>query len=51
MRLLLDHVSRTHQVIFVTCHRQRSMAFAEREPELYAERVHWLDAHAAHLAR
>jgi DNA repair exonuclease SbcCD ATPase subunit len=51
MRLLLEHVSRTHQVIFVTCHRQRSMAFAEREPELYAERVHWLDAHAAHLAR
>lgn len=51
MRLLLEHVSRTHQVIFVTCHRQRSMAFAEREPELYAERVHWLDAHAANIAR
>ncbi len=47
MRLLLEHVSRHHQVIFVTCHRQRCMGFAEREPELYAERVHWLDAHAA----
>jgi DNA repair exonuclease SbcCD ATPase subunit len=47
MRLLLEHVSKHHQVIFVTCHRQRCMAFAEREPELYAERAHWLDAHAA----
>jgi DNA repair exonuclease SbcCD ATPase subunit len=50
MRLLLDHVSRSHQVIFVTCHRQRCMSFAEREPELYAERVHWLDANAANVA-
>jgi len=50
MRLLLEHVSRSHQIIFVTCHRQRCMAFAEREPELYAERVHWLDANAAKVA-
>ena len=50
MRLLLEHVSRNHQIIFVTCHRQRCMGFAEREPELYAERVHWLDANAAGVA-
>ena len=47
MRLLLEHVSKQHQVIFVTCHRQRCVSFAEREPELYAERVHWLDAGSA----
>jgi DNA repair exonuclease SbcCD ATPase subunit len=46
MRLLLEHVSRQHQVIFVTCHRQRCMSFAEREPELYSQRVHWLNANA-----
>ena len=51
MRMLLDHVSRQHQVIFVTCHRQRCVSFAEQEPELYAERVHWLDAHAADVPR
>jgi len=51
MRLLLQHVSRYHQIIFVTCHRQRCVSFAEREPELYAERVHWLDAHAADVAQ
>jgi DNA repair exonuclease SbcCD ATPase subunit len=49
MRLLLEHVSRQHQVIFVTCHRQRCLSFAEQEPELYAQRVHWLDAHSAHV--
>ena len=49
MRMLLDHVSRQHQVIFVTCHRQRCLSFAEQEPDLYASRVHWLDAHSASI--
>ena len=43
MKLLLEMFSRQHQVVFVTCHRSRHEALAERDPALWAERVHWLE--------
>jgi DNA repair exonuclease SbcCD ATPase subunit len=43
MRLLLDQFSRGHQVILVTCHRQRIERLAALDPELYAERAQWLE--------
>ncbi|HEY2954015.1 MAG TPA: AAA family ATPase [Candidatus Eisenbacteria bacterium] len=43
MRLMLEHLSKSHQIIFVTCHRQRYVGFAEQDAALYGERVHWLD--------
>ena len=42
MRLLLEAVARRHQVLLVTCHRERYRAFAEQEPGLYDEHVRWL---------
>jgi DNA repair exonuclease SbcCD ATPase subunit len=51
MRLLLQHLSKRHQIVFVTCHRQRYLGFAEQEGELYAERVRWLDTRAAEVPR
>jgi DNA repair exonuclease SbcCD ATPase subunit len=50
MRLMIEHLSRSHQIIFVTCHRQRYMGFAEQDAELYGDRVHWIDPIAAGVA-
>jgi DNA repair exonuclease SbcCD ATPase subunit len=47
MKLLLDQVSREHQVILVTCHRKRFESLAAMDAELYRDRVHWMDV--AHL--
>ena len=43
MRLLLEQVQPQHQVLFVTCHRQRFEAFAAADRDLFAQRVHWID--------
>jgi DNA repair exonuclease SbcCD ATPase subunit len=43
MRLLLDQLSREHQVILVTCHRKRFESLAGMDPDLYRDRVHWID--------
>jgi len=51
MRLLIEHFSREHQIVLVTCHRKRYEALAALEPELYAERVRWLDTRSAGVAR
>ncbi|TMQ67836.1 MAG: hypothetical protein E6K78_03405 [Candidatus Eisenbacteria bacterium] len=47
MGLLLERLASQHQVVLVTCHRGRYEALAQLDPELYAERVHWLDLRAA----
>ncbi|HTK32303.1 MAG TPA: AAA family ATPase [Candidatus Saccharimonadaceae bacterium] len=44
MKLLLEHFSKRHQILLVTCHRKRYEALAALDPELYADRVQWLDA-------
>jgi len=43
MKLLIEHFSKQHQVIHVTCHRQRYRHLAEQDRELYTARVQWLD--------
>ena len=43
MRLLIEHFSREHQIILLTCHRRRHQGLAELDPELYRERVQWRD--------
>ena len=50
MKLLLEHFSRRHQIILVTCHRKRYESLAALDPDLYAERVHWLDARSTRVA-
>lgn len=43
MRLLLDDLSREHQVIITSCHQQRHQWLKARHPDLFAERVHWCE--------
>ena len=50
MKLLLEHFSRRHQILMVTCHRKRFESLAALDPELYRERVQWLDLHSADVA-
>jgi chromosome segregation protein len=46
MKLLIEHFSKQHQVIVVTCHRQRHESFAEKDKALWADRVQVLDVGA-----
>jgi DNA repair exonuclease SbcCD ATPase subunit len=43
MRALLGGFATGHQVIVVTCHRGRHVELQRQDPELYRDRVHWLD--------
>lgn len=43
MRTLVENLAGGHQVILVTCHRGRYMDLKRLDPELYRERVNWLD--------
>jgi DNA repair exonuclease SbcCD ATPase subunit len=43
MRMLLEHLSKQHQILFVTCHRKRYESFAGQDAELYGARCHWLE--------
>lgn len=47
MKLLLEHLSREHQIVLATCHRTRYQALAALDPELYRERVQWLEVRSA----
>jgi DNA repair exonuclease SbcCD ATPase subunit len=51
MRLLIEALSAHHQIILVTCHRQRHEAFAAADRELYDARVRWQDTRSLGLAR
>ena len=42
MRLLLETFSRQHQIVLVSCHRQRYRALASLDAALYDDRVHWV---------
>ena len=50
MKLLLEHFSKRHQIVVATCHRKRCEALAALDPELYAQRVTWLNLHSAGVA-
>ena len=43
MNLLIEQFSEHHQVILVTCHRQRAETLAAAAGDLYPRRVHWID--------
>lgn len=43
MRAMIEGFGAGHQVIVVTCHRGRYHDLMRRDPELYRERVQWLD--------
>jgi AAA domain len=47
MKLLLEHFAKRHQIFMATCHRKRFEALAALDPELYAERVKWIDLQSA----
>jgi hypothetical protein len=51
MQLLVEHFSRHHQIIILTCHRKRHEALAQLDPELYRERVQWLELRSGAVAR
>ncbi len=46
MKTLVEGLAGGHQVILVTCHRGRYMDLKRLDPELYRERVNWLDVGA-----
>lgn len=43
LRFLADAVASRHQVIVLTCHRERLAAAGARQPEWFAERVHRIE--------
>ena len=47
MKLLLEHFSKRHQILMATCHRNRHEVLAALDPELYADRVRWLNLNGA----
>lgn len=51
LNMLLEHLSRRHQIILLTCHRQRHQTFAAQDKEIYAARCHWLETKAASAVR
>lgn len=51
MNALIEHFAREHQIILLTCHRRRYEALAQRDPELYEQRVQWLDTRSASVPR
>jgi hypothetical protein len=50
MRLLIEHFATSHQVVLMTCHRQRFERLGELDRELYQGRVQWLDLRSAGIA-
>jgi DNA repair exonuclease SbcCD ATPase subunit len=46
MRALVEGFGAGHQVLVVTCHRGRHQELRTRDPEIFADRVHWLDLRA-----
>lgn len=51
MKLLIEHFSKRHQVIVVTCHRQRHEQLARDDEKLWSDRVQRIDAKNGAKAR
>ena len=49
MKLLIEHFSRRHQILMVTCHRKRFESLAALDPDLYRERVQLLELRNANV--
>jgi uncharacterized protein YhaN len=43
LKLLLGDYGKRHQVVLLTCHRKRFEVMAANEPDLFRERVQWLE--------
>jgi len=50
MRALVEGFAAGHQLIVFTCHRSRHQELMRSDPELFRERVRWLDVRAASVA-
>ena len=46
MRALIESFGAGHQVLLATCHRGRMHDLRKQDPDLYRERVHWVDLQA-----
>jgi DNA repair exonuclease SbcCD ATPase subunit len=46
MRALVQGLGAGHQVLLTTCHRGRMEELKRADPELYRDRVHWVDLRA-----
>jgi hypothetical protein len=46
MRALIESFGAGHQVLIATCHRGRMQELRRLDPDLYRDRVHWVDLHA-----
>jgi DNA repair exonuclease SbcCD ATPase subunit len=51
MRALIESFGAGHQVLLVTCHRGRMQELRRLDPDLYRDRVHWVDLQAGSGAR
>ena len=51
MRALIEGFGAGHQLIVLTCHRGRHQDLMRAEPDLFRERVRWLDLRVAATAR
>lgn len=47
MRMLFEQAAGGHQILYVTCHRQRFEAMSRLDPDLYGTRVHRVDVREA----
>ena len=45
MRALVEGFGAGHQVVLVTCHRGRHEDLKRLEPEMFRERVQWVELH------
>jgi DNA repair exonuclease SbcCD ATPase subunit len=43
LRFLADRMIGEHQIFVLTCHRSRLEEMKRRDPEWFADRVHWID--------
>ncbi|HUK63850.1 MAG TPA: hypothetical protein VLV15_10960, partial [Dongiaceae bacterium] len=43
LKLLLGDYGKRHQVVLLSCHRRRFESMAASEPDLFRERVQWLE--------
>jgi DNA repair exonuclease SbcCD ATPase subunit len=43
MRALIESFGAGHQLLLTTCHRSRMLDVQRLDPELYRDRVHWVD--------
>jgi uncharacterized protein YhaN len=51
MKLLLEHFSREHQVIVLTCHKRRYETLADMDRDLYGDKVRWVTLNKSEVAR